>query len=160
MTDREFYVQTWESERPTMVKVFRALLADKLDYRPHPRSRSAGELAALLVYTSQIASEVCDAGQIVWNEPKEHGSLDSMVVALQLSHQLHLDRFRKLDDEMWSKTAPFLVKGQDVLGTTVGRILWTLLLDSVHHRGQLSTYLRPMGGKVPSIYGPSGDSIQ
>ena len=29
---------------------------------------------------------------------------------------------------------------------------------SVHHRGQLSTYLRPMGGKVPGIYGPSGDT--
>lgn len=29
---------------------------------------------------------------------------------------------------------------------------------SVHHRGQLSTYLRPMGGKVPGIYGPSADT--
>jgi uncharacterized damage-inducible protein DinB len=28
----------------------------------------------------------------------------------------------------------------------------------VHHRGQLSTYLRPMGGKVPAIYGPSADT--
>jgi uncharacterized damage-inducible protein DinB len=33
-----------------------------------------------------------------------------------------------------------------------------LMLDAIHHRGQLSTYLRPMGGKVPSIYGPSGDT--
>jgi len=31
------------------------------------------------------------------------------------------------------------------------------LFDIVHHRGQLSTYIRPMGGKVPSIYGPSAD---
>jgi uncharacterized damage-inducible protein DinB len=29
---------------------------------------------------------------------------------------------------------------------------------SVHHRGQLSAYLRPMGAKVPGIYGPSGDT--
>ena len=29
---------------------------------------------------------------------------------------------------------------------------------SVHHRGQLSAYLRSMGGKIPSIYGPSGDT--
>jgi uncharacterized damage-inducible protein DinB len=33
-----------------------------------------------------------------------------------------------------------------------------MLKHSIHHRGQLSAYLRPMGGKVPSIYGPSGDS--
>jgi uncharacterized damage-inducible protein DinB len=35
--------------------------------------------------------------------------------------------------------------------------LWFMLLDCIHHRGQLSAYLRPVGGKVPAIYGPSGD---
>jgi uncharacterized damage-inducible protein DinB len=39
----------------------------------------------------------------------------------------------------------------------LGDILRGFLYDAVHHRGQLTTYLRPMGGKVPSIYGPSGD---
>ena len=34
---------------------------------------------------------------------------------------------------------------------------WEFLFDAVHHRGQLSTYLRPMGSTVPSIYGPSAD---
>ena len=34
---------------------------------------------------------------------------------------------------------------------------WSFLFDIVHHRGQISTYLRPMGAKVPQIYGPSGD---
>jgi len=36
-------------------------------------------------------------------------------------------------------------------------VLWFLLNDQIHHRGQLSVYLRMAGGKVPSIYGPSGD---
>ena len=35
--------------------------------------------------------------------------------------------------------------------------LWFMLLDSIHHRGQLSVYIRPAGGKVPSIYGPTAD---
>jgi len=39
----------------------------------------------------------------------------------------------------------------------LGEFLWYLFFDALHHRGQLSTYIRPMGGKVPSIYGPSGD---
>ena len=37
-------------------------------------------------------------------------------------------------------------------------ILWFILFDAIHHRGQLTTYIRPMGGKVPPVYGPSGDS--
>jgi uncharacterized damage-inducible protein DinB len=36
--------------------------------------------------------------------------------------------------------------------------MWDFFFDAIHHRGQLSTYLRPMGGTVPSIYGPSADS--
>jgi uncharacterized damage-inducible protein DinB len=36
-------------------------------------------------------------------------------------------------------------------------VLWFLLNDQIHHRGQFSVYLRIAGGKVPSIYGPSGD---
>jgi len=35
--------------------------------------------------------------------------------------------------------------------------LWFMLMDSIHHRGQMSVYIRPAGGKVPSIYGPSAD---
>lgn len=50
MTNREFFLQLWEQEYPTFLKVFRALPEDKLDYRPHPRSRSAAELVWLLVY--------------------------------------------------------------------------------------------------------------
>ena len=34
---------------------------------------------------------------------------------------------------------------------------WSFLFDIVHHRGQITTYLRPMGSTVPQIYGPSGD---
>ncbi len=39
----------------------------------------------------------------------------------------------------------------------LGEIMWLYHFDLIHHRGQLSTYLRPMGAKVPSIYGKSGD---
>ena len=41
--------------------------------------------------------------------------------------------------------------------STVDDLFWGFLFDMIHHRGQLSTYIRPMGGKVPSIYGPSAD---
>lgn len=47
--------------------------------------------------------------------------------------------------------------GDAVWETTMDEFVWGFLFDAVHHRGQLSTYLRPMGGKVPSIYGPSAD---
>jgi uncharacterized damage-inducible protein DinB len=47
--------------------------------------------------------------------------------------------------------------GELLMEQSLGGFLWYLFFDAIHHRGQLSTYIRPMGGKVPSIYGPSGD---
>jgi uncharacterized damage-inducible protein DinB len=48
--------------------------------------------------------------------------------------------------------------GVVILQQPLGQILWLFLFDGIHHRGQLSAYLRPMGATVPSIYGPSADT--
>ena len=67
---------------------------------------------------------------------------------------------RALDPVTWGKEIPFLWAGQEVMRDTGYDTAWGFLFDQVHHRGQLSTYLRPMGSTVPSIYGPSADEAQ
>ena len=67
------------------------------------------------------------------------------------------DRVSKMDEEAWNRTAQFYVNGKVVSEQPVGTFLWFILFDAIHHRGQLAAYLRPMGGKVPAIYGPSAD---
>jgi uncharacterized damage-inducible protein DinB len=66
-------------------------------------------------------------------------------------------RLAKVKDAAWKKKARFLMGGKVAWEAPLGDMLWGFLFDAIHHRGQLSTYLRPMGAKVPSIYGPSGD---
>lgn len=66
-------------------------------------------------------------------------------------------REAKLDDTTWETKARFLVDGNVAWEASLGDMLFGFLFDAIHHRGQLSTYLRPMGAKVPSIYGPSAD---
>jgi uncharacterized damage-inducible protein DinB len=66
-------------------------------------------------------------------------------------------RVATLDDARWDKKARFLVDGNVAWETSLGDMLFGFLFDAIHHRGQLSSYLRPMGAKVPSIYGPSAD---
>jgi len=61
--NREFFIQRWEQEYPAFVRVFKALPANGLDYRPHPRSRSAGELVALLVSSNKAALNSARAGK-------------------------------------------------------------------------------------------------
>ncbi len=66
-------------------------------------------------------------------------------------------RLRNLDAAKWEARVPFMFQGQTVMNETGFDNAWGFLLDIIHHRGQLSTYLRPMGSTVPSIYGPSAD---
>jgi uncharacterized damage-inducible protein DinB len=71
-----------------------------------------------------------------------------------------VERVAGMDDKTWEKVAQFYHKGALVSEQPVGEFLWFIHFDAIHHRGQLSAYLRPMGGKVPSIYGPSADSAK
>jgi len=67
------------------------------------------------------------------------------------------DKLSTVDEAQWDKSATFWVGDHVVATGPQEQLAWMMLLDAVHHRGQLSAYLRPMGSKVPSIYGPSAD---
>jgi len=161
MTHREFFIKRWTNEYPAFVRVINALPKEQLSYRPHPRSRSAEELVWLLALEEKAGSELIDTGQIDWKEPTPPApaSLDEMIAVFERAHADLDRRLARLDDAAWERKAKFLVNGQPVMEETIGEFFWFSLLDAVHHRGQLSVYIRPMGGKVPSIYGPSGDDM-
>jgi hypothetical protein len=67
LNNREFFTQRWELEYPAFVRVFKALPANGLDHRPHPRSRSAGELVALLVSAQQSCIELCKSQKSLYS---------------------------------------------------------------------------------------------
>ena len=66
-------------------------------------------------------------------------------------------RVNAIGEERWNRPARLYVGENLMMEQPLGNFLWYLFFDAIHHRGQLRTYIRPMGGKVPSIYGPSGD---
>jgi uncharacterized damage-inducible protein DinB len=160
---RPFFIQRWEHEYPAFVKVFGALPPDRLDYRPHPQSRSARELVGLLVSAQQSCIELCTNRKSMynglrWQVSPGQGSLAEMIEVYERGHEAFARQLHAMDDHGWNSPA-WLIQGTDeiLLKDTVGGLLWIALFDFIHHRGQLSTYIRPMGGRVPSIYGPSGD---
>ncbi len=163
LSNREFFIQKWQQEYPAFVRVFRALPSDRLDFRPHPRSRSAGELVALLVSGQQSCIELCKNRKsfyngLRWKEPGQFGGIEDMISAYERDHDVLSSQLRTLDRDAWYQQAWFIQGNEEILlKDTVGGLLWIALLDFIHHRGQLSTYIRPMGGTVPSIYGPSAD---
>lgn len=157
MNDRELFIRKWEQEHTAFVRVLEALPPDRLDYRPHPKSRSAAEIVCLLTHSEKVCCDLFDTGLIDWKEPSP-ASHSEMLEAYEENYRELTSRLRKLDDAAWEKSGRFVEEGHLVIEGPQREIFWLLLFDAIHHRGQLSAYIRPMGGKVPSIYGPSGDA--
>ena len=157
MTTQGFFLACRESEAPSFLKVLKALPAARLDYRPDAHSRSAAELAWLLACVEKAGVDMLGEGEVDWKESTPPARLDEIVAAYEKNH-VELDRrLDGLAEEAWQRKGKFRVAGDVVMEPPLGEFLWFLLFDSIHHRGQLSTYIRPMGGQVPSIYGPLAD---
>jgi DinB family len=153
---RQYYRECFSAEKPKFVRVLQAVPAGQAGYRPHPRSTSAGDLVWLLASELNDACELIDHGEVHF-APRPSPGLAEAVAAYE-HHAAELERrLPGMDDAAWEKNARLMMDGKVVWETTLGDMLFGFLFDAIHHRGQLSTYLRPMGAKVPSIYGPSGD---
>ncbi|HEV7488097.1 MAG TPA: DinB family protein [Thermoanaerobaculia bacterium] len=157
MSNRDLYRKLWEQDNPAFVRVLRALPADQLDYKPHERSSSAGDIAWQISEELRTLSDLIDTGEINWETKPRPATLDEIVAAYESNASRHRDALASADDAKWDSPGRMLYEGQEVMKSTIGALCFSFFLDAIHHRGQLSAYIRPMGGKVPSIYGPSAD---
>ena len=157
MSNREFFIKRWEAEQPVFLKVLRAVPDKQLAYKPHERSAAAGALAWQLAEEQKQLCELLDTGQVAFVVTPAPKNVSDIVAAYEKATKDLRARLQSATDEKWSGPGKFLSEGKVVWSDTVQNICWGYIFDMVHHRGQLSAYLRPMGGKVPSIYGPSAD---
>lgn len=157
MNIREFFSKRWEMEQPAFLRVLRALPADKLSYKPHERSTSAGDLAWQIAEEQRVLCDLVEKGEIHWDKTDRPPTLDGIVTSYEKNSDELRKKMAKLDDQGFEGGGKFIMGGKVVGESTIRDYLWGFLFDMVHHRGQLSAYIRPMGGKVPAIYGPSGD---
>lgn len=160
MNSRELFIKHWNTEEPKFGKVLRAL-PDQPSYRPHERSPSAGELSFQLAEEQRVLNEMLDEGAVRWElKRRPHPATMSEIVD---EWDRQTERLRgkigALDDAQWTKKVTFYIDGNEGGHGTVEEYLWGFLHDMIHHRGQLTVYIRPMGGKVPGIYGPSADEM-
>ncbi|HEX4309321.1 MAG TPA: DinB family protein [Acidobacteriaceae bacterium] len=156
MTLREFYLERRRAEGPAFVKVLRALPADQMDYKPHHRSPSAEQIAWTMTSELRSCIEVARNHQTEWRSDPAPPMAEMIALFEQRSNEL-TQLVEAMDEEAWNRTAQFYVNGKMVSEQPASTFLWFIHFDAIHHRAQLTTYLRPMGGKVPSIYGPSAD---
>jgi len=160
MTTQEFYLQNMEAELPRFERVFLAVLADKANWRPHEKSRSAIDLVQVITFNAVACPIFLKTGLMDYEKvPKPQArSAPEYWTLCKRAFDESVSIAKGMSDKDWNSDARMMLGNTVLWETTKGEMAWGILLDSIHHRGQLSVYLRPMGSKVPSIYGPSGDT--
>jgi uncharacterized damage-inducible protein DinB len=156
MDQKALFLTFWEKEATATRKVIERI-PENSDYRPDPKARTAREIAWLLVREEIALGDGLAKGAIEWSEIPAPATVKEILDTYDRHHPEVTRSLQALEPGKWEARVPFLWQGQEVMADTGFNTAWGFLLDQIHHRGQLSTYLRPMGSTVPAIYGPSAD---
>ncbi len=143
----------------TTLKVMRAFPADQDSFRPHPRSSSAMSLFHTFG-VEQNAALMAINGDFSLNAAFALPTPSSLSEAITNFERIALEvvlAARRATASDWHNPLQFPSGPQQMGEITSGDFATLMLVDQIHHRGQLSVYVRMAGGKVPSIYGPSAD---
>ncbi len=153
---RDMMLAGMANEAQTTRKVLSAIPDGKKDFRPDPNARSAWELAWHIANTDvQFLDGIADGNFGMETPDDEHKphTIAQLVSWYDENMARGSERVRKLMPEQLIQPIDFF----GVFHLPAALYLGFLNNHSIHHRGQLATYLRPMGAKCPSIYGGSYD---
>jgi uncharacterized damage-inducible protein DinB len=156
MDEKALFLRFWKKEAPATRAVI-GRIPEGSDYRPDPKSRTAREIAWLIVHEEIALADGLERGRFEWTEVPAPATMREIVETYDRQHDGLTERLERLSAAQLERDVPFVFGGQEVMSARGMESCWGFLFDIVHHRGQISTYLRPMGSTVPQIYGPTAD---
>jgi len=151
MDEHALFTGFWEKEAKTTRNVL-ARIPENSSYRPDPKSRLASEIAWQIVCEEKMIIEALENGKAAWAPAAAPATMREVVSTYESQGADIVRRLKSLPAAKWSGNLDFFGKQRPA-----SPMAWSFLFDIVHHRGQITTYLRAMGSTVPQIYGPSGD---
>jgi uncharacterized damage-inducible protein DinB len=151
-----FYRERHRVESATTIRVLTALPSGSLSYSPHPGSSAAGDTAWTIVRGLRAGRDLLQS-ETTAVSLERYPDHEKLLAEFRVASHAIAEELLDLGQQNWADERTVTSNGIIILRQPLGQILWLFHFDAIHHRGQLSTYLRPLGAKVPSIYGPSGD---
>ena len=151
MDEKSLFADFWSKESKTTSKVL-SRIPEGSDYRPDPRSRTARDIAWQIVNEEQMIIDALEKGSAEWAPAPAPATMKELCDTYDRQSAAHVRRLHALPAERWTGTLAFFGSQRPA-----SPMAWSFLFDIIHHRGQITTYLRPMGSTVPQIYGPSAD---
>jgi uncharacterized damage-inducible protein DinB len=152
-----------EGEAPATRRVLERVPGDRLEWRPHPKARTLGQLAQHVASVPGAVAELATAPSPVqapdFSQPDPGpASASALLPMLDDSIERAKEALRTLDDRALAETWRMVKGERELFAVPRGTFVRSTVLNHwYHHRGQLTVYLRALGVAVPSVYGPSAD---
>ena len=152
------YAAAFANEAAITLKVLRAFPAENHMFQAHPRSGTAMQLCwTFSIEQDLVIDAIKGTLKMPPNFPPPAASFSAGIAAFEAKVAAVKAALASAKASTFSQPQQFFI-GPQQMGMVPGGVIANLMLcDQIHHRGQLSVYVRMAGGKVPSIYGPSAD---
>jgi uncharacterized damage-inducible protein DinB len=159
---KQQFLEAYEREHQITMRLLRAYPPDKLELRPHPKCKTARELAWMFAAERALGTAVLNdwyatnkpgQGQL----PQAPADWEDLLAAIEKAHTDYRAVVESFSDAQLLENVKFFSAPKTMGDYQRIGFMWFLLSDQIHHRGQFSIYSRMADGKVPSIYGPSAD---
>jgi uncharacterized damage-inducible protein DinB len=158
---KQQFLDAYEREHAITMKVLRAYPPEKADLRPHPKCKTARELAWIFFQERGLGTAGLHdafAKGVPNNVPAPPpDKWEDILSAIEQAHGEFRKTFESFTDEQLFEPIKFFGGPKTLVDYPRLTFAWFLSHDQIHHRGQMSVYLRMADAKVPSIYGPTAD---
>ena len=156
------FLDEFNREAKTTRRFLERIPTDKLNFKPHEKSMSAGKLGLHIAASQKGIMEMALADSFDFNNMKPQDTFPSdtqeILAAQDASVQFVNEKLPTITDEQMMQPWRAERDGETVIEMPRIGVIRNILMNHIyHHRGQLGVYLRLMGCRVPTAYGPSGD---
>jgi len=166
MTNKEFFINSWQRDYAVTAKAFRSLPNDisLLQKSHHPKFRSPWEIVNHIgPHAKEIAQalsegrmDLVNEGKFDLNAPHIYKNPEAAAKDLEEYSTRLLELAQKTDDNTWmTKQIPVYWGQMKIMEMPLMQVCWMMYNDTVHHRGQLTSYYRILGISQPSLMGPT-----
>ena len=156
----ESILNEFREEVPATRRVLERIPADKLGWKPHPKSRSLGELAMHVANIPGMAERIVKFDEFSPGSvpPPAANSVEEIRATFEKNARTAEEILSNMTEQTASGNWRMTFKGKEIFKKPRIAVLRTNLLNHLyHHRGQLSVYLRLLDVPVPVVYGPTAD---
>ncbi len=154
MQTKEYFIKLTKRELVATTAAMRAIPPEKDSYSPNPKTRSARMIISHLIGHPLDLIEGMETGAFNHRNQSEFTSYEDAASQYEADTNKLIGMIEATDEKTWDeKQVDFNLYGSKLFTATLRDMCFDFHADTLHHRGQLSTYFRPMGVKNPVIYG-------